>query len=292
MSNQGTKNVLIGLAVNFVLAIVKISAGIIGHTYALIADGVESTLDIFSSLVVLSGLKIGAIPPDKDHPFGHGKAESLAAMIVSAALLISAGGIALGSLKEIIHPSQSPAPFTLFVLLGVIICKEILYRRLIHVGKGMHSLSVQVDAWHHRLDAITSFAALIGIFIALVGGERFSNADDWAALLASIIIGYNGVSLLKMAVHEIMDAAPDPAIVSAIRVMALSVKGVLGIEKCRVRKSGTQYFVEIHVEVDGQMTVLNSHELGHRVKDQLIASPLPLADVMVHIEPNQRSSKS
>lgn len=274
-----------GLAVNFLLAVIKIAAGIIGHTYALIADGIESTLDIFSSLIVLSGLKIGAIPPDRDHPFGHGKAESLSALLVSLGLLVAAGGIAAVSLKEIAHPSQTPAPFTLFVLIGVIITKEFLFRRLIHVGKHIHSLSVQTDAWHHRSDAITSFAALIGIALVLLGGKNFIGADDWAALLASLIIGYNGVTLLNMAIREIMDAAPDPAIVSALRLMAMSVEGVKGIEKCRVRKSGTQYFVEIHVEVDGRMSVAASHELGHRVKDTLIASPLPLADVVVHIEP-------
>ena len=283
--NPGARAVLAGAAVNFLLAIAKIAAGVIGNTYVLIADGIESTLDIFSSLVVLSGLKIGAKPPDRDHPFGHGKAESLAAMIVAISLLAACVAIAVGSLKEIINPRQSPAPFTLFVLLGTIIIKEFMFRRLIHVGKKAHSLSVQVDAWHHRTDAITSFAAFIGISIALVGGGRLKGADDWAALFASIVIGSNGLALLNMAINEIMDAAPDPEIISAIRLMATSVPGVKAIEKCRARKSGTHYFVEIHVEVDGGMTVRDSHELGHQVKDKLVESPLPLADVIVHIEP-------
>ncbi len=289
MSNEthhrGTRGVLFGLFINFALAVIKITTGVIGNTYALVADGIESTLDIFSSLIVLSGLKIGAIPPDKDHPFGHGKAEPLAALAVAMALLAAAGGIAWGSIREIITPDRSPAPFTLFVLLGVILIKEFLFRRLIQTGKHMHSVSVQADAWHHRSDAITSFAALIGIFIALVGGEKFKGADDWAAFFASLIIAYNGVTLLNMAIQEIMDAAADPSIISAIRLMALSVDGVKAIEKCLVRKSGTRFFVEIHVEVDGQMTVLASHELGHRVKDKLLASPLPFADIVVHIEP-------
>lgn len=285
MSNQGTRGVWLGLGVNFILAITKIAAGIIGNTYALIADGIESTLDIFSSLIVLSGLKIGAIPPDRDHPFGHGKAESLAAMIVSIALLTSSAGIAFGSIKEIQHPSQTPAPFTLIVLIIVIFCKEFLFQRLIHVGKTLHSLSVQVDAWHHRSDALTSIAVFIGIFLALFGGKFFISADDWAALFASLVIAFNGITLMNMAIQEIMDAAPDPAIVSAIRLMAMSVEGVNTIEKCRVRKSGTSFFCEIHVQVDGNMTVLDSHDLGHKVKDKLIASPLPLADVVVHIEP-------
>lgn len=285
MSNQSTQGVVIGLLVNFCLAIIKIMSGFIGHSYALIADGIESTLDIFSSIVVLSGLKIGAKPPDQDHPFGHGKAESLSAMIVAISLLGAATLIAFHAYKEIMTPSQHPAAFTLYVLLGVIICKEFLFRRLIHLGKRAHSLSIQVDAWHHRSDAITSAAAFIGIALAVYGGPRFHGADNWAAMFASFIIGFNGLTLLNMAVQEIMDAAPDPAITSAIKLMALGVDGVLGVEKCRVRKSGTHYFVELHVEVDGNMTVTQSHYLGHMVKDQLIASPLPLADIVVHIEP-------
>lgn len=288
MSNQGTRGVWLGLIINLILAVAKISAGILGRTYALIADGIESTLDIFSSIIVLSGLKIGAIPPDKDHPFGHGKAEALAAMVVAFALLAASAGIGYSSIKEILNPTQTPAPFTLIVLIIVIACKEFLFQRLINVGKRIHSLSVQVDAWHHRSDAITSLAALIGIGLAVFGGPAFKGADDWAALLASLVIAYNGVTLLNMAVGEIMDAAPDPAIVSAIRLMATAVDGVKKIEKCRVRKSGTSYFVEIHVEVDGNMSVFASHELGHKVKDKLIDSPLPLADVVVHIEPAKR----
>ena len=285
MSNQSTTGVLIGLCVNLVLAFVKIMAGVIGQTYALIADGIESTLDVFSSVVVLSGLKIGNRPPDRDHPFGHGKAESLAALVVAIALLGSAVGIAIGSIRDLNNPMHTPAPFTLFVLIAVIICKEFLFRRLVRIGKHAHSLSVQVDAWHHRSDAITSIAVFIGVSIAVLGGEQFKAADDWAALVASFIIGFNGVTLFSMAIGEIMDAAPDPEIVSALKLMAISVDGVRGIEKCRVRKSGTHYFVEIHVEVDGNMTVNASHLLGHNVKDKLIDSPLPLADVVVHIEP-------
>lgn len=287
MTNKSLRAVLVGLIVNLVLAVVKIAAGIMGNTYALIADGIESTLDVFSSIVVYSGIKIGAQPPDRDHPFGHGKAEALAAMIVSLALIGAASFIAAQSLKIITTPKAPPATFTLFILIAVIIIKEILFQRLTEVGRKMHSLSVHVDAWHHRSDAITSFAALIGIALSLTGIPVFQSADSWAALVASAIIAYNGISLLKASVAEIMDAAVDPTIESAIRLNATSVDGVLGIEKCRVRKSGTRYFVEIHVEVNPHMTVWDSHQLGHKVKDLLVASPLPLADVVVHIEPKR-----
>lgn len=285
MSNQSLQAVFFGLIINCILAVVKIITGLIGHSYALIADGIESTLDVFSSLIVYSGIKIGSQPPDRDHPFGHGKAEGLAALIVAGSLLLGACIIAVQSIKAILNPHTRPEPFTLIILIVVIIIKEILFRRLTAIGRTNHSLSVQVDAWHHRSDAITSFAALVGISLSLTGIQSFQSADNWAALLASIIIGFNGVLMLKNAVAEIMDAAPDPTIESVIRLAALSVSGVLGIEKCRVRKSGMQYFVELHVEVNPQMTVEKSHQLGHAVKDKLINSPVPLADVVVHIEP-------
>lgn len=285
---QSLNAVIIGLFLNAILAIIKIAAGILGHTYALIADGIESTLDIFSSLIVYSGMKIGAQPPDKDHPFGHGKAEALAALIVALSLLAAAIFIGFQSINEIIHPKHPPAAFTLIVLLVIILIKEVLFRRLTSIGRQEHSLSLEADAWHHRSDAITSLAAFIGIALSLTHWPVFISADNWAALFASLIIAFNGFILLQKSVGEIMDAAPDPTIESVIRLAAMSVKGVLGIEKCRVRKSGTHFFVEIHVEVDGQMTVQDSHRLGHEVKDALINSPLPLADVVVHIEPKHR----
>ena len=282
---QHVSIVLTGLVANMILACIKIITGIMGNTYALIADGIESTLDIFSSLVVYHGMRIGNQPPDEEHPFGHGKAEALAALIVSTGLIVAASGIAVGSFREIVQPRNTPAPFTLIVLLAVILIKEVLFRRLDTAGKHSGSLPMKPDAWHHRSDAITSFAAFIGISLALIGGSRFMNADDWAALLASSLIAFNGFTMLKASVAEIMDAAPDPAIESAIRLMAMTINDVKGIEKCRVRKSGTWYFVEIHVEVDGNITVAHSHYIGHQVKDTLINSPLKIADVMIHIEP-------
>lgn len=284
-SEQGIRMTLLGIGVNMLLAIVKVLAGILGHTYALIADGIESTVDIFSSTVVLGGLKIGALPPDENHPFGHGKAEPLAAMIVSLALLGAALAIAIQSIKEIIHPHYLPAPFTLIVLVGVIAVKEILFHLEIKVGKSIQSLSLKGDAWHHRSDALTSLAAFAGISIALIGGHGFESADDWAALLASGIIAFNGLRILKFSTAEIMDAAPTPEVEEQIRAIASRVEGVKAIEKCRVLKSGINFFTEIHVQVQGTISVERGHEIGHHVKDALLASSLGLIDVIVHIEP-------
>jgi len=241
-TEKGIRMTIVSVLINMFLAAVKIMTGLFGHSYALIADGIESLLDIFSSTVVLAGLTIGAIPADADHPYGHGKAEPFAAMVVSLVLIGVAGGIAYKSIGEIFVPHHMPAKFTLVVLAGVIMIKEVLFRFVFKVGKEVDSVSLKVDAWHHRSDALTSLAAFIGISIALIGGKGYESADDWAALFASGVIAFNGVNLLRFSIAEIMDASPPPEIEQQIRTIAGDVQGVVAIEKCRVRKSGLDFF--------------------------------------------------
>jgi cation diffusion facilitator family transporter len=283
--DRGVSTVLVGLSSNVFLAVIKIVTGILGNSYALLADGIESTLDIFSSVVVLGGIKISSMPADENHPYGHGKAESLAAMTVSLVLLMAGIGIAVKSVLEIMQPHHAPAVFTLIVLIGVIILKEVLFKFLFSVGESIDSLSLRTEAWHHRSDALTSAAAFIGISIAIIGGKGYERADDWAALAASVIIIFNGINMLNFAVKEIMDYAPNPETEETIRSIAGRVPGVAAIEKCRVRKSGLNLFVDIHVEVNGQMPVYEAHAIAHAVKDELITSSLGIVDVLVHIEP-------
>jgi cation diffusion facilitator family transporter len=273
------------IAINLMLALIKISTGVLGNSYALIADGIESTADIFSSLIVWSGLQISSRPPDEDHPYGHGKAESLAGMVVSLFLIAAAIFIAVQSIREIRTPHHAPAWYTLLVLGIIITVKELLYRRMTNVGNRLNSSSLRSDAWHHRSDALTSLAAFVGISIALIGGKGFEQADDWAALLASGAILFNGVRLFLPALNEVMDAAAPEQVERQIIDLAASVEGVVAIEKCRIRKSGLGYLMDIHVEVDGDISIREGHYIGHRVKDRLMQSNLPIVDVVVHIEP-------
>ncbi len=282
---RGVHTLLIGLSANIVLAAIKIIAGIFGNSYALTADGIETTLDIFSSAVVLGGIKISELPADENHPYGHGKAESLAAMTTSSILVMVGIGIAIKSSLDIIQPHHTPAAFTLIVLVGAIIVKEFLFNLLFSVGKSIKSLSMETEAWHNRSDALTSIAAFIGISIAIIGGKAYQSADDWAAIAASGIIIFNGLRMLRAAVKEIMDHAPDPQTEEAIRHIAGGVQGVVAIEKCRIRKSGLDLFVDIHVEVNGHLQVHEAHLIGHNVKDALMGSSMGIADVLVHIEP-------
>jgi len=278
--------------VNIFLAAVKIVTGVVGNSYALIADGVESCTDILSSLVVWGGLRIAARPPDRTHPYGHGKAESLAALFVSLVLLAAAVGIAIQSIREILVPHHAPAWYTL-VVLGIIIgIKECMFRFILQIGKNLQSNALKSDAWHHRADAITSLTAFIGISVALVGGNGYESADDWAALIGCAFIFYNGVRLLAPALDEVMDAAASPTTEAEVRKIASSVEGVARVEKCRVRKSGIGLQMDLHVQVDRHLSVERGHEISHLVKDRLTASPLVINDVIIHIEPHIPSPPS
>jgi cation diffusion facilitator family transporter len=279
----------VSLSLNLLLAGVKITTGVIGRSYALVADGIESMIDVVSSLIVWSGLRISQRPPDQSHPYGHGKAESIAAVLVSVILLAAAVLIAVQSIREIRTPHHAPAWFTLPVLVGVVVLKEGMFRYLRRAGETLNSTSLRADAWHHRSDAITSIAAFLGITIALVGGEGYEPADDWAALIACVVIAHNAVRLLRPAVDEVMDAAVPDTTTQEIREIAGSVEGVSGVEKCRARKSGLGLLMDIHIEVDPQMPVRDGHEIAHRVADSLKRSRFPIVDVVVHVEPVQEA---
>jgi cation diffusion facilitator family transporter len=281
----GARVALAGMIVNVILAVAKIFAGLFGNSYVLIADGIESALDIAGSAVIWGGLKFASRPPDATHPYGHGKAEPLAAGIVAMGVIIASIGLAIQSVREIFMPHHGPAPFTLVVLIVVIVVKEFLYRSVIRLGKNVESTAVQTDAWHHRADALTSTAAFVGISIALIGGEKWQSADDWAALFACAVIAANGYRLLFPALHEMLDTAPRGEIVAIIKRAASSVPGVFNVEKCLVRKMGISFYVDLHVGVEGGISVRDGHAIAHRVKDAIKQTDARIADVLVHVEP-------
>ncbi|MBX3405653.1 MAG: cation transporter [Phycisphaeraceae bacterium] len=294
---------VVGLLVNIALAGVKLVAGLVGHSYALVADAVESMTDILGSVVIWGGLRIGARPADENHPWGHGKAESLAALVVAAMVLAAGIGIGIKSIDEIITPHHGPAPFTLVVLVVVVVVKELLFRRVLRIAREEESGAAEVDAWHHRSDAITSAAAFIGISIALFGERlfggaaaasgapsRWASADDYAALLASAVIIYNGWRLMRVPLRDLMDEEGPHATGSVIgpaRDTAMAVPGVLDIEKVRARRSGSRWFLEMHVEVDPAMPVREAHAVGGRVRAAVRGRVPRVADVLVHVEPHE-----
>lgn len=276
---------LVGLVVNVAFAVIKIVAGVVGHAYALIADGIESALDVGGSIIIWAGLRYAARPPDAGHPYGHGKAEPLAAIVVSLGVLAAACGLAIESVREILRPHHAPASFTLWILLVVVVVKEGLFRFVAKISQAAESVAVKTDAWHHRADAVTSLAAFVGISIALLGGPGWESADDFAALLACFFIAWNGVRLLRPALHEILDTAPHREIFDGVRRAALAVPGVIELDKCHVRKMGVSYYVDLHVRVNGDISVHAGHELAHEVKNSIRTTNERIADVLVHVEP-------
>jgi cation diffusion facilitator family transporter len=283
--NQAKKATWMSILGNALLALIKGLSGIFGNSYALIADAIESTADIFSSILVLFGIHYSTRPPDRNHPYGRGRAEPLITFVVVGFLVASAVVIAFESIENIQQPHALPKPFTLWVLAGIIISKELFFRFVRRKSQETNSSSLKADAWHHRSDAITSLAAFIGISVALIMGPGYESADDWAALLASLVILYNAFLIFRPALGEIMDKQVYGELVNRIRDFSVQVPGVLGTEKCHIRKSGMKFHVDLHVIVNGHMTVLEGHAIAHRLKDHLLMELPVLADVLIHIEP-------
>jgi cation diffusion facilitator family transporter len=283
--NRGIQLARAGLVVNGCLALVKLLAGILGHSYALIADAVESVADIFSSLVVWGGLRLSSRHADDRFPFGYGKAESVSTAIVGLMLVGAALGIAIEAVREILIPHHAPAPFTLAVLAAAVGIKEYLFRRVSRGAEELGSQVVAADAWHHRADAITSAAVFIGISIALIGGAGWESADDWAALFASTIIMYNGVQIIRPALAELMDQSPEEEVFIAVDSAARGVNGVLATEKLRIRKSGPKYLLELHVQADPGLSLHDAHVLSGKVKGAIRTAVPRVGNVLVHMEP-------
>lgn len=275
------------IAGNLILAWVKGISGILGNSFALVADAIESTSDFFSSLLVLLGLRYSHKDADDNHPYGHGRIEPLITFIIVAILVMSATFIAWESIQNIKTPHESPAPWTLWILGIIILWKEISYQIVIRKSKQTHSSALKADAWHHRSDAFTSIAAFIGISIAVLLGEGYEAADDWAALLACVAILYNCYRIFRPALGELMDEQLYDDLVEEVRRVSLTVKGVLGTEKCYVRKSGMYYHVDLHAIVDGRISVSDGHHLAHILADTLREEIPQIGNVLVHVEPDK-----
>lgn len=285
-TEQAVKTTYLSILGNLLLALAKGAAGYLGNSYALIADAIESTSDVFASLLVLLGLKYSSRPADENHPYGHGKAEALVTFAVVGFLVVSATVIAYESIQHIRTPHKMPASYTLIVLAVIVIVKEIFYRVVSKKGADTNSSSLKADAWHHRSDAITSAMAFIGISIAIFMGPGYETADDWAALLASTFIVYNAYLIFRPALGEILDEHLHHELVKKIRAAAQTVPGVIDTEKCHVRKAGMNYLVDLHLTVNGDITVTEGHEIAHNLKDRLQQEFPEIADVLIHVEPH------
>ena len=283
--DDGLRAARLGVLANALLALIKGVAGVVGNSFALVADAIESFTDIAGSVAVWSGLHISSRSADEDHPYGHGKAESLAAGLVGLLLLAAALGIAVQGVRGVVRGDEPPAAWTLVVIAAVIVTKEWLFRRVIKVSRELDSTAVLADAWHHRSDALSSLAAFTGIAAAVIGGVEWAWADDAAALVAAVIIGINGWQIVLPAVHELMDGAPDQELLDRVRLIAEAVPGVEATETLMARKIGTRILVDLHVHADPEMSLRDSHDLGGRVKSAIRHAIPQVENVLVHMEP-------
>ncbi|HEY4101916.1 MAG TPA: cation diffusion facilitator family transporter [Gemmatimonadales bacterium] len=282
---RATKLAKLGLVTNAFLALAKGVAGILGHSYALTADAAESAADVGGSLIVWSGLRVSARSPDYDHPYGHGKAEPLAAAAVGLMLCGAALGIMGRALPAVFADHGAPAPFTLGVLVLVIAIKATLFRTVLRAADDVGSGALAADAWHHRADVVTSGAALVGITATLLGGARWAWCDGAAGAVASIVVFLNGLHIVRPALHELMDGAPDTALLDRVAVAARGVSDVRLVEQLKVRKFGARYLVDLHAQADPQMSLDDAHVLSGRIKTAIREAVPSVQDVLVHMEP-------
>jgi len=284
-AHAGARIVLRGMLLNAGLAVVKALAGVFGHSYALVADAIESFVDIGVSALVWAGFQWAAQPPDREHPYGHGKAEAVTGLFTAVVVLGAGAGIGWHAIAEIRHPQFTPHGWTLLVLATVVAVKIGFSRRLNEVGRATASTALGAESLHHFSDALTSAAAFVGIAIAVAGGPKYAAADGWAALVASSAILVNGGTIFRRALNELMDIAVPRDLDNDVRELALRVRGVASLDKSRVRKSGLSYLVDIQIRVDGALSVREGHDIAHAVKDALLESTLRVSDVSVHVEP-------
>ena len=290
-SSQLQRNTLVGLLFSVLLTIVKFLAGWLGSSSALIADAIESLADVFGSILVWQALRVADQPPNDRHPYGYGKAESLSALAVGLIMLAAAGVIVTKAFSEIVVPHAPPATWTIWVLVLIIVTKELLFRLVVHGANQHDSDAARADAWHHRADAITSLAALIGVTVAitcppLTGIQSLVLADEVAAILASGVIVVTALGLIRPAVSDLLDAASQEMI-GVVTELARSVEGIQLVEKVWVRKSGSGFYVDMHLHVDPELSIKVAHSLAGKVKARLKAKVPRILGVLIHIEPSE-----
>jgi cation diffusion facilitator family transporter len=287
---SGQGSALKAIMVNSALCAAKLAGGILGHSYAMVADAAESFTDVVGSSIAFFGLSVAATPADRQHPAGHGRAETLASAVTALALMAIGGLIFWQSLLSLGEPRSTPNPLVLFILIPVILIKEWMFHWLRERGKAIGSVAVMTEAWHQRSDVVTSVAALFGIIAAWIGGPAWNHADSWAAMLASLWLVGVGIWLINPALHELMEGSMDPALLAFIRETGGSCPGVKGIDKVGVRKLGMRLMIDLHVEVEPMISVLEGHRVAHEVKARLQSELPQVLDVMVHVEPYGQDS--
>ncbi len=283
--DAGQRVAVAGMIVSGALAAVKITAGLMGHSTAVVADGFESASDVFASGFVLLGLTVAARPADENHPYGHGRAETLTGLLIG--LVLTAGGVLISysSLERLGQPRQPMAAYVVWPLIASFVAKTGLAGFKFHYGRKLQSAALIADAWNDAMDTLSATSALVAVGLTLYNPARFVNSDRYGGFVVGLIVIVAGVRVARDTALQLMDTMPDGRLMNQVREAASQVAGVRGVEKCFARKTGLRYHVDLHLEVDPDMTVRQSHEIAHEVRLRVLHDVGWVADVLVHVEP-------
>jgi cation diffusion facilitator family transporter len=281
----GQRVAIAGMVVSGSLAIVKVLVGLSGHSTAVVADGLESAGDVFASGFVLLGLTLAARPADENHPYGHGRAEILTGLLIGLAVTAAGALISYDSLRRLGQPRLPLAAYVVWPLLASLLARMALALVKFHYGRKIHSTALVADAWHDSMDTVSAIAALIAVALTLSDPARFFNADRYGGFVVGLIVVSVGVRVARETALQLMDTMPNEGLMRQIRAVASTVPGVRGVEKCFARKTGLRYHVDLHLEVDPEITVRQSHEIAHNVRYRIREQLDWVADVLVHVEP-------
>jgi cation diffusion facilitator family transporter len=279
------------MAVSGALAVIKIIAGLQGNSTAVFADGLESASDVFASGVVLLGLRVAAKPPDDDHPYGHGRVETLTGHLIGLGLTAAGSLISYGSLLKIGQPREVLAAWVIWPLLISLFAKLGLAGLKFRAGRRLNSNALIADAWNDTMDTLSAVVALSAVGLTLYDPGRFFDADRYGGFVVGLIVIGVGVRVAHEAAMQLMDTMPDAGKMVQIRAVAAEVPGARGVEKCFARKTGLRYHVDLHLEVDPEMTVRQSHEIAHLVQLRVMERLDWVAGVLVHVEPAPGAEK-
>lgn len=280
----GRRVAIASMIVSAILATLKITIGLEANSRAVVSDGVESAADVLASGIVFFGLWLAAKPPDEEHPYGHGRLETLSALAVGILLGITGAGICFQAALSL-NDQHVVQKYALWPLLVSMVAKTVLAGTKFRVGRRIHSEALVADGWNDSVDIASAFTALVSVSLALWQPGRFSAADHYGAFLVGIIVVFLGLRVVHQTAQQLMDRMPDAQRMAEIRRLALQVPGALGIEKCFARKTGLRYHVDLHLEVDPKLTVSESHGIAHEVRARILEELDWVADVLVHVEP-------
>jgi cation diffusion facilitator family transporter len=282
---QAVRASLLGLAINGGLGVAKLVGGIVGQSFALLTDAVNSIGDVITSIGVLIALRFAQKPADAEHPYGHTRAEAIAGAYLGVLVLVSAVWLGVEAIGRLGAIHATPPAWTLAIAGANVLIKEGLYRYKINVGRRLGSRALIANAWDHRSDAFSALAVMVGLALVRLGGPRWIAADEAAALVVVALLVWTSTKLIRESIHELLDVQADDALIDAVRREAMAVPGVRGIETLWIRKTGIEYLTDVHIEVDAQMTIADGHLIGHHVKDRLLERFPAIRDVLVHLEP-------